>query len=170
MDKSSLRQAIIDRLQTDLDVLTRAALMAREEATDEESKPKEEYETHAQEAAYLAESQAKLASELQASIAVYKGMPMPDFSKTGQAADTGALIRLETDGSGGSGAGKKREVWYFLGPRNGGIELSVGGNVVTLVTPQSPLGRQLAGARVGDVAQLQTGRDAPVAHRVAEIF
>ena len=167
MDKSTLRQAIIDRLQTDFDVLTRAALMAREEATDEESKPKEEYETRAQEAAYLAESQAKLASELQASIAVYKGMPMPDFSKTGQPADTGALIRLEADGSAG---GKKRDVWYFLGPRNGGIELTVDGNIVTLITPQSPLGRQLAGARVGDTVQLQTGREAPVPHHVAEIF
>jgi len=164
MDKSKLRQAIIDRLQTDLDVLTRAALMAREEATDEESKPKEEYETRAQEAAYLAESQAKLASELQDSLALYKGVPMPDFSKTGQPADAGALIRLEAS------EGKKRDVWYFLGSRNGGIELVVDNVPVTLVTLQSPVGRQLAGARVGDTVQLQTGRDAPVSHRVAEIF
>ena len=163
MNKSDLRQAIIDRLQTDLDVLTRAALMAREEATDEESKPKEEYETRAQEAAYLAESQAKLASELQASLALYKGVPMPDFSKNGQPADVGALIRLEAS------EGKKRDVWYFLGSRNGGIELTVDNTPVTLVTLQSPLGRQLAGARVGDIVQLQTGRDAPVPHRVAGI-
>ena len=164
MDKSALRQAIIDKIQSDFDVLTRAAHMAREEATDEESKPKEEYETHAQEAAYLAESQAKLASELQASIALYKGMPMPDFSKNGQPADTGALIRLE------AGEGARRDVWYFLGLRNGGVEVTVDNIPVTLVTPQSPLGRQLAGARAGDIVQLQTGRDAPVPHRVAEIF
>ena len=167
MDKSLLRQAIIDRLQSDLDVLTRAALMAREEATDEESKPKEEYETRAQEAAYLAESQARLASELQASLALYKGMPMPDFSKNGQPADAGALIRLEAGEGNGGGKG---DVWYFLGLRNGGIELTVDNIPVTLVTLQSPLGRQLAGARVGDVVQLQTGRDAPVPHRVAELF
>jgi len=167
MNKTDLRQAIIDRLQSDLDVLTRAAHMAREEATDEQSKPKEEYETHAQEAAYLAESQAKLASELQASLALYKGMPMPDFSKTGQPADTGALIRLET---GGEAGGASRSVWYFLGLRNGGIELTVSETPVTLITPQSPLGRQLAGARIGDTVQLATGPNAPVPHRVAEIL
>jgi len=164
MDKSSLRQAIIDRMQTDLDVLTRAANMAREEATDEESKPKEEYETHAQEAAYLAESQAKLASELQASLALYKGVPMPDYSKNGQPADLGALIRLEAS------EGARRDVWYFLGSRNGGVEVLVDNIPVTLVTLQSPLGRQLAGARAGDIVQIQAGRDAPVPHRVAEIL
>jgi transcription elongation GreA/GreB family factor len=164
MDKSTLRQAIIDRLQADFDVLTRAAHMAREEATDEESKPKEEYETRAQEAAYLAESQAKLASELQATLALYKGMPMPDFSKTGQPADAGALVCLE------AAEGAKRDVWYFLGARNGGVEVTVDNIPVTLVTPQSPLGRQLAGARVGDTVQLQTGRETPVPHRVAGIF
>ena len=165
MNKTDLRQAIIDRLQSDLDVLTRAAHMAREEATDEQSKPKEEYETHAQEAAYLAESQAKLASELQASLALYKGMPMPDFSKTAQPADTGALIRLETVGD------EKRDLWYFLGLRNGGIELTVGANTVTLVTPQSPLGRLLTGARAGDTVQLSTGTNIPfLPHRVAEIL
>jgi len=164
MDKSNLRQALIDKMQADLDVLTRAANMAREEATDEQSRPKEEYETRAQEAAYLAESQAKLASELQDSVAFYKGVPMPDFSKTGQPADIAALIRLEAT------AGRKHEVWYFLGSRNGGVEVTVDNIPVTLVTPQSPLGGQLQGARVGDTVQLQTGRDAPVPHRVAEIL
>jgi transcription elongation GreA/GreB family factor len=61
-------------------------------------------------------------------------------------------------------------VWYFLGARNGGVEVTVDNIPVTLVTPQSPLGRQLTGARVGDTVQLQTGREAPVPHRVAGIF
>jgi hypothetical protein len=164
MNKTDLRQAIIDRLQSDLDVLTRAAHMAREEATDEQSKPKEEYETRAQEAAYLAESQAKLALELQASLALYKGMPMPDYTKTIHPADTGALIRLEPT------EGEKRDIWYFLGLRSGGVSLTVGATTVTLVTPQSPLGRQLTGARVGDTVQLSTGDNAPAPHRVAEIL
>ena len=43
-----------------------------------------------------------------------------------------------------------QSTWYFLGPRAGGIELQVGNRRVMVVTPQSPLGRQLLGRRVGD--------------------
>ena len=37
MDKTRLRQAIIERINAELEMQTRAALMARDEATHEES-------------------------------------------------------------------------------------------------------------------------------------
>ena len=46
-----------------------AAALARDEAISEESRPENKYDTHSQEAAYLAEGQARLAGEIEADIA-----------------------------------------------------------------------------------------------------
>lgn len=140
MDKGRLRQVIIERLNTELDNITRAALMARDEATHEESKPENQYDMHAQEAAYLAEGQAKLAAELHASIALIQGMELPAFTPAHPIA-LGAIVTLETAGS---------KLRYFLGPRNGGLEVSCDGLEIIVITPQSPIGRQLIGRKVGD--------------------
>ncbi len=150
MDKARLREAIIEKLQAELDNLTRAALLAHDEATHEESKPENKYDTHSQEAAYLAEGQARLATELHESIALYRNLTMHDFS-TGQAATLGAVVTLESSG---------RRWRYFLGPRNGGLEIDCGGLELIVITPQSPMGRLLFGRRVGDVIinQASAGR------------
>jgi transcription elongation GreA/GreB family factor len=144
MDKNNLRQAILDKLQSDLDMLTRAAHMAREEATHDESKATTKYETHGQEAAYLAESQARLASEVQNSITLYKNLPLPDVAP-GLPAGIGAVVTLENRG---------KPAHYLLAPRNGGLEVTLDGQTVMLITPQSPLGAQLVGAHIGDPVQL----------------
>jgi len=140
MDKARLRQAIIDQINVELEMQTRAALMARDEATHEESKPENQYDMHAQEAAYLAEGQAKLAAELQASIALYQGLALPVFSPQ-QPISLGAVVTLDNAG---------RKTRYFLGPRSGGIEVRFDGADIIVLTPQSPLGRLLVGRRVGD--------------------
>lgn len=141
MDKARLRQAIVEKLRTELDNQTRAAQLARDEATHEESRPENKYDTHSQEAAYLAEGQARLAAELQESIALYQSLDLPAFSAS-QPAAIGALITLET-------AGRRQR--YFLGPRNGGLEIACDGVELLVITPQSPLGRLLVGRRSGDV-------------------
>jgi transcription elongation GreA/GreB family factor len=158
MDKALLRQAIIARLSSELETLTRAAFMAREEATSEESKAEGKYDTRGQEAAYLAEGQARLALELQESINLYQSLPLPDFP-AGAAIDPGAVISLEAKGKKSS---------YFLGPRNGGLDLEIAGRAIVVVTPQSPLGRQLPGRRVGESVSLP-GRGGPVPHQIVSI-
>jgi transcription elongation GreA/GreB family factor len=50
---------------------------------------------------------------------------------------------------------------YFFGPRAGGLEVSVDGTGVLVITPQSPLGRELLGKHVGDSVRLP-GRGAPM--------
>lgn len=144
MDKKLLRQALIDKLQADLDTLARAALMALEEATHDESKATSKYETHGQEAAYLAESQANLAGEMKDSIEFYKNLELPAFV-AGQPIAVGALITMELRG---------RPAKYFVGPRNGGVQFTLDGQSITIITPQSPIGNQLVGAQVGATIHL----------------
>lgn len=140
MDKTRLRQAIIERINADLEIQTRAALMAHDEATHEESKAENQYDMHAQEAAYLAEGQAKLAAELIDSLALYQSMALPTFTAA-QPIGLGAIVTLNATG---------RQTRYFIGPRNGGIEIAFEGAEIIVLTPQSPLGRLLVGRRVGD--------------------
>jgi transcription elongation GreA/GreB family factor len=147
MDKELLRQAIIAKLSEDLEVLTRAAHMAREEATDDESKAENKYDTHAIEAGYLAGSQARLAADLAESISFYKMLSLSDYS-SGDAIDIGAVVGLSS---------RDGVDWYFLGPRNGGLEVTCEEKSILVITPQSPLGRQLMGRRNGDTIVTSSG-------------
>lgn len=140
MNKADLREAILERLRAELAQQTAAAHLARDEAISEESRPENKYDTHSQEAAYLAEGQARMAQEIAQNIAHYSALSVPSFA-TDAAIALGAIVEL----SGGKGS-----MWYFVGPRAGGIEVTVDGRDVLVITPQSPLGRELVGKHVGD--------------------
>lgn len=158
MDKARLLSAIIQKISADLDTVTRAAQMAHDEATHEESKPENQYDMHSQEAAYLAEGQARLAAELNETLNLYQALA-PTPWKTNAPVGIGAVVTLEAP---------KRVARYFIGPRSGGLELQVDGEEITVVTPASPLGRRLLGATIDSIVQLPSA-GAPVAHRVTRI-
>ncbi len=141
MDKTALRSTILRQLEADLALQTRAALTSREEATSEESKAENKYDTRGQEAAYLAEGQARLVAEIHESIALYTAMPLPAFT-AGDPIALGAVVTL-------SGAGADQRC--FIGPRAGGLEVTHEGKTLLVLTPASPLGRLLLGRKVGEV-------------------
>jgi transcription elongation GreA/GreB family factor len=145
VNKSALREAILHELGRELTAQLGAAHLAREEAISEESKPENKYDTHSQEAAYLAEGQARIAADINESMKQYASLPLPIFDSTAPIA-LGALVEI--------GGSIQDSAWYFLGPRAGGIELQAEGKKILVVTPQSPLGRQLLGRRAGDSVAL----------------
>ena len=61
----TLRDEICRRLRAQLSLQTGAAALARDEATNEESRARSKYDTHSQEAAYLAEGQGRIAAEIE---------------------------------------------------------------------------------------------------------
>lgn len=141
MNKSALRSAILRELRDELARQTKAAELARDEAISEESQPENKWDTHSQEAAYLAEGQARQAIEVGKSIEVYESMPLPASSPTEPIA-IGAIVGV---------AARAGTTWYFVGPRAGGVEVDVEGRKILVITPPSPLGRQLVGKRLGDM-------------------
>jgi transcription elongation GreA/GreB family factor len=143
LNKSSLREGILLQLRQELARQTSAAAASRDEAISEESRAENKWDTHSQEAAYLAEGQAKLAAEISANLELYATIPMPNFTPDDPVA-VGAVVEL---GNGGESA------WYFIGPRAGGLEVAIAGRNILVLTPQSPLGRQLIGKRQGDSVQ-----------------
>src|SRR4051812_47874826 len=131
VNKHALRDAILQQLRQELARQTGAAEMARDEAISEESRAENKWDTHSQEAAYLAEGQARLAGEIATSIELYTTLPLSDFSAA-DAIGFGAVVELA------SATGDTR-AWYFLGPRAGGLELNLTGREILVLTPQSPL-------------------------------
>jgi transcription elongation GreA/GreB family factor len=147
MNKRALLQKIIARLTAELELTFRAARAARFEATDEQSKAENKYDTRGLEASYLARGQSRQAAELETSIAEFQKLPARRFAAD-EAIALGALVELELRGE---------SSLYFLGPRAGGTEIVQDKREVLVITPQSPLGGQLLGGRAGDRLQLELG-------------
>jgi len=135
MSKKEVLEKIVAALGASLEVLQKAARASHEEATHESSRAENKYDTRGLEAAYLAGGQAQQAKELIKSIELYESLSLKEFGAD-EPIDVGAVVDLQSDGARST---------YFIGPRNGGLEIDLDGKEVTVVTPQSPLGQQLVG-------------------------
>jgi len=143
VNKNAVREQIIQRLRDELSLQAQAAQLSRDEAIDEESRAENKWDTHSQEAAYLAEGQSRLVAEIGASLQAYTSLPVREIG-LGGTVEVGALVELD---------GARDHTWYFIGPRSGGIEVEVDGQTVFVITPQSPVGRELMGRRAGETVK-----------------
>lgn len=144
VNKQTLIRNIITRLATELELYRKAARAARAEATDEQSKAENKYDTRGLEASYLARGQSRQAAEIEQSMQAFESLAVRKFSSS-DAIELGAIVELE-------GVGERS--FYFIGPRAGGTEIKQGDQKVLVITPESPLGRQLMGKKQGDQLQI----------------
>src|SRR5687768_8190463 len=114
-----------------MELLFKAARAAHAEATHEQSKAEDKYDTRGLEASYLARGQSRQAGEIEQAIAQFEALPLRDFAPN-DAIDVGAVVELQ---------GKREKSFYFLGPRGGGTEVQHEGKEIVVITPQSPLGQ-----------------------------
>lgn len=160
MNKKTVLDLILTQLRANLALQTQAALLSRDEAISEESRPENKYDMHSQEAAYLAEGQARHAAETSAALAQYESLALTEPVGSAGCAAVGTLVEV----AGATGP----SVWYFLGPRAGGLEVISGGQTVLVVTPTSPLGRELLGKTTGAPVRLP-GRNTGGPHRIVSV-
>src|SRR3954465_7758902 len=113
MKKSALIKKITSSLAANLELLQKAARASHAEATHESSKAENKYDTRGLEAAYLAGGQARQAKEILDSIKLYEALVTKDFGPDDPIGLT-ALVELEMDGV---------RSCYFIGPKNGGLEV-----------------------------------------------
>ncbi len=139
MKKAHLLSLIVASLSDSLGVLEKAARASHEEATHESNKAESKYDTRGLEAAYLAGGQARQAKEILDAITLYEGLASKDFAP-GEPIDLTALVELDTDGIRST---------YFIGPKNGGLEIEHQRTEIMVITPQSPLGQNLMGRKAG---------------------
>jgi hypothetical protein len=147
VNKQHLIEKIVAHLEKELVALKEAALATYEAATNEESKPENEYDTRGLEASYLAGAQAKRVGEVEELIFIYKDLKVRSFSPDEAIAST-ALAEVSLNG---------KRSWVFIMSKGGGTMLQVDGLAVQIVTPSSPLGEALLGLRVGDIAMVEAG-------------
>lgn len=143
--KQGMVTALLERLETELATMRRAAKDAREAATHEEAKPENDKDTRALEASYLAGAQAARVRELEGAIKAISGMPI--LALEGKAIQASAIVVLEDD--------DEAKTTFFVAPFGGGTTIAAGGTSAQVVTPQSPLGRALLGRMEGEVIELR---------------
>ena len=152
MNKHVLIKKIVAHLANELDLYAKAARAAHAEATHEQSKAENKYDTRGLEAAYLARGQSRQAAETAEAMEQFEQLAVREFGPH-QPIELGALVELENH---------HEHSLYFIGPRAGGTEIFVQKQEVLVITPQSPLGHQLVGKKQGDRLQIEIGgrRDA----------
>lgn len=147
MNKKTLIDKIVLRLTEEIEAYLRAAQATHAESTHEQSKAENKYDTRALEASYLAHGQSRQAGETEEALAAYRNMESRAFAAN-EPIGVGALVELDYGG---------QITCYFLGGKAGGIEVEHEGRRVFVITPQSPLARQLQGRKRGDRIQFPAG-------------
>ena len=145
MNKAAVIQKIIEALRSELETYIRAAKFSHAEATAEENRAENKYDTRGLEASYLAAGQANKVVELESAIEAFENLK--DQTTTG-AIEIGSLVELEQDDF---------VEFYLIGPTAGGTEVELSGKKVLVITPESPLGGQLMDHETGDQWTLEVG-------------
>ncbi len=140
-DKSALVAELIERVTAALAAARAAHRAATEGATHEQARPENSKDTRGLEQSYLARGQATRVAELEEHVAVLQTFAPRAFGP-GDRVALGALVEVDEDGT------RHR---YFIAPHGGGELLASG--TVHVLTPASPLGQLLLGARAGDTAE-----------------
>ena len=145
MNKAAVIQKILEALQSELETYVRAAKFSHAEATAEENRAENKYDTRGLEASYLAAGQANKVMELESAIEAFENLQ--DQTTTG-AIEIGSLVELEQDDF---------VELYLIGPTAGGTEVVLNEKEVLVITPESPLGSQLMDQETGDQLTLELG-------------
>lgn len=153
MNKQEVLNLIVAKLISDAELYLRAARSAQFEATDEQSKAENKYDTRGLEASYLARGQSRQAAETEQAISQFRTLPCRPFAP-GESIDLGALVELK---------GPRERTFFFVGPSAGGTEVTLEDHEITVITPQSPLGQQLFGRQAGDKVKLPSGQERRIA-------
>jgi transcription elongation GreA/GreB family factor len=144
-DKEKIFNLVKESLHQDLTITADEMQRVREVAISTDSKADEDDAGNV-EAAYLESAQSKRLAEIQQASQVLNNVHLRKFSKRDGVSVT-ALVQLQWD---------DRDFFYFILPQSGGLKVSYQDCEVRLVTPQSPLGKELLGKKIGDSIEVGT--------------
>lgn len=116
-------------------------------ATNEESKAENKYDTRGLEASYLAGAQAERVADIKATLASYENLNIRTFTEDSKIALT-ALVEICSNG---------KNSLVLLMPKGGGQNIEFEKQQIQVITPMSPLGKNLIGKEIGDVIQISAG-------------
>jgi transcription elongation GreA/GreB family factor len=144
IDKPTVVEALRAGLEDELRSVEAMAEMARDEATNSETKAEGKYDTRATEASYLARGQAWRIAELR-KLCAWLGTDRATAPLSEATVQTGALVRV-------CGA---RSEWVYIAPIGGG-KANIDGQTVRLISLASPLGSAMEGLEAEDGFEVDT--------------
>lgn len=144
-DKRALQAELLARLEAEHATLVNAQRLSSEGVTHADARSDGSKDMRSTEASYIARGQALRAEALEEDVAKVRAMKVRAFPSEAAVA-LSAVVEVEDE------EGERRVV--FVAPAGGGETV---GDGVQVVTPRSPLGRALVGAREGDVVELERG-------------
>ncbi|MFT5540869.1 MAG: hypothetical protein ACI97K_001306 [Glaciecola sp.] len=157
------KRKLIDHLILELEVIYQTALTAAKRAystsTDKANIAENKYDTLALEAAYLAEGQAKRASECRADLDAIRSLTALECSQS-DAIVVGALVRLIDQ--------HEKPLSLFLTPVSGGLKFVFEEQIILVITQSSPLGKELLGKFVNDEFEFGNGQHKK-SYRISDI-
>jgi transcription elongation GreA/GreB family factor len=163
VNKKELLQQLLSHLQQEIDATLNAVNEAHALASHEQSKPENQYDTLALEAAYLAHGQSERIAELQRQFMLLDHFEFSDCNDNSRIA-LGALVRIED-----AGCDDHKLQWLWLLPVAGGVLLKFESKnknkdnngdesiAIRTITPEAPLAKTLIGSYVGDEVVLNLG-------------
>ena len=146
--KRTILDAILKELETELTRQQGANAQSNRGAMHSAPRAEKQRDTTGLEAAYLAHGYAKQCTTLAKQIEELKAIEVEDFS--GQEIDVGALVEVEMNGE---------TDLYMLLHCGGGSEVTVDGRLVSVITPESPLGEALMGNIEAGSFSIRTGME-----------
>ncbi|MFQ3170348.1 MAG: hypothetical protein ACI9DG_000361 [Oleispira sp.] len=165
VNKKQLLKQLLNHLQQEIDATLNAVNEAHALASHEQSKPENQYDTLALEAAYLAHGQSVRIAELQRQFMLLDHFELSDYSDESRIV-VGALVCIENSVEGVSRE-ENQQQWLWLLPVAGGILLKFedcnsnnnesGNLALRTITPEAPLAKKLLGNYVGDKLVLNLG-------------
>jgi hypothetical protein len=148
MTKKEIIRIFTIQLQEEIEALISAAKATYEDATHEESKPENQYDTRAIEASYLAGAQAKRVGQIREILGQFQNLKFKTFTAADPLEST-ALVKVAIDGKINT---------LLLMPQGGGFTLRLEDKVIQIITPGSFLGEAIFGLKVGDEAEYEVGK------------
>jgi transcription elongation GreA/GreB family factor len=155
--KQTLHQELLCLLRAERDTLRDAQRATQEGLTHEESRAEGDKDMRSTEASYLARGQAERVVALERDVLLVERMAVKSFAEDEPVA-VSALVVLEAEDG--------RRSTVFLAPAGGGTRLDAGR--VRVVTPSSPLGQALIGAKRGEEVVLDQG-DRELGYEIVEL-
>jgi len=148
--KTLIINNILTFLKKELAMQLQAANNAHSAATDDQSIAETQYDTLAIEASYLAEGQSRRVEELQQAIRAFLQLSSEQKNNAlNYVVTIGSLVQLFQD--------EESKNWFFIAPAAAGFKTTIAQQNVTVVTPESPMGKALINLSVGDEVNLTLG-------------
>jgi len=112
--------------------------MARDTATHQDCLGSSKYETMGLEASYLAQGQGTRLLELERSLAYFKQLTL----QASTSIELGVYITLNDEDD--------KQTYLWMAADAGGLKIQYHKQIITVITPKSPLGKAMLGKTMGD--------------------